>query len=149
MTTYIDARLRRRVRARAKGVCEYCLIHERDTFLGCQIDHIVAEKHGGVTASENLAFACTFCNRAKGTDLASIDATTGELVRLFNPRVDRWNEHFEIRADAIEPLGSIGSVTVRLLGFNTPERRLERQTLASIGRYPPPEAQRTIGGKKR
>ena len=51
MTSYVSVELRRAVEARADGVCEYCLIHERDTFLGCQVDHVVSEKHGGPTDS--------------------------------------------------------------------------------------------------
>src|SRR4051794_20447345 len=47
--TYISTGLRRRVAARADGLCEYCLIHGDDTFYGCQVDHIISEKHGGLT----------------------------------------------------------------------------------------------------
>ena len=72
MSRYVDAELRRRVTERAERVCEYCLIHEDDTFLGCQVDHVVSKKHGGKTDLANLAYACAFCNRNKGTDVASI-----------------------------------------------------------------------------
>lgn len=46
MTSYIPAELRRLVVDRSKSRCEYCLILETDTFCGCQIDHVIAEKHG-------------------------------------------------------------------------------------------------------
>jgi hypothetical protein len=49
-------------------------------------------KHGVV---ENLAFACVFCNRYKGSDIATVDPVTGEAVRLFDPRQDSWGDHFE------------------------------------------------------
>jgi 5-methylcytosine-specific restriction endonuclease McrA len=49
MSSYVSAELRRIVRDRAGGVCEYCLIHERDTYLGNEVDHIIAEEHGGPT----------------------------------------------------------------------------------------------------
>jgi hypothetical protein len=39
----------------------------------------------------------------------------------------------------IEPLTPIGEVTARILGFNEPERLIERQLLRFIGRYPPPQ----------
>jgi 5-methylcytosine-specific restriction endonuclease McrA len=55
MTSYVRADVRREVYDRADGRCEYCLIHERDTFLGCQVDHIVSEKHGGANDASNLA----------------------------------------------------------------------------------------------
>lgn len=140
MTSYVNADLRRLVLARADGLCEYCLIHEDDTWLGCQIDHVISEKHGGPTTAENLAYACVFCNRGKGTDLGSISQKSGELIRFFNPRVDRWSEHFRISGINIEPLTEIGEVTVRILEFNSIERLLEREALNAAGRFPSPEA---------
>jgi hypothetical protein len=35
--------LRRLVATRAEHLCEYCLIHEEDTFLGCEVDHIISD----------------------------------------------------------------------------------------------------------
>ena len=78
--------LRRRVAERAWHVCEYCLVHEDDVYHGCEVDHIRSLKHEGLTAEENLAFACFHCNRHKGTDLGSMGARTGGLVRFYNPR---------------------------------------------------------------
>ena len=134
--TYISAKLRRLVVVRAERVCEYCLIAEEDTFLGCAVDHIVSEKHGGRTRADNLALACVFCNQAKGSDLGSVSLATGELVRFFNPRTDRWNDHFAFVRDKIKPLSVIGEVTARILGFNVTERVLERKVLRRLGRYP-------------
>ena len=85
MSRYVSARLRRLVADRAEGLCEYCLIHEQDTFLGCQVEHILSEKHGGQTLETNLAFACVFCNRFKGSDVATLSQGTGRLRRLFHP----------------------------------------------------------------
>ena len=70
-TTYIPAELRRNVITRSGGICEYCLIPADATINGCEVDHIVAEKHGGATTEENLAYACFFCNRNKGSDQAA------------------------------------------------------------------------------
>ena len=50
--SYISAELRRQVAARASRRCEYCLIHEEDTFFGCHVDHIVSEKHGRASKSK-------------------------------------------------------------------------------------------------
>jgi hypothetical protein len=138
--TYVSAELRRLVETRADGLCEYCLVAEEDTFFGCEVDHIISEKHGGPTEADNLAFACAFCKQAKGSDIGSIDWASGELVRFFNPRRDRWAEHFVLKGVRVEPLTPIGSVTVRILAFNTIERLLERQTLQLAKRYPSKEA---------
>jgi hypothetical protein len=54
-TTRVPAELRRLVRQRAADSCEYCLIPERATLATHAIDHIVAEKHGGITVADNLA----------------------------------------------------------------------------------------------
>ena len=139
MTSYVTAGVRREVGRRAAGACEYCLIHEDDTFVGCHVDHIIAEKHGGITDLNNLAFACAYCNRAKGTDIASLIPGTRTLVRLYNPRTDRWSEHFRFEPNScsIVPLTEIGRVTAHLFGFNRIERVLERQALARIGHFPP------------
>lgn len=136
MSSYISADMRRLVVTRARGRCEYCLIHEADTFLGCVIDHVISEKHGGDTQSENLALACVFCNRYKGTDVGSISRRTGQLVSFFNPRSDRWDEHFRIDDLRIVGLTDIGEATARLFRFNDPERLIEREALRSIGRFP-------------
>jgi 5-methylcytosine-specific restriction endonuclease McrA len=110
VSSYLTVELRRLVVSRAEGLCEYCMIHEADTFFGCEIDHIVSEKHGGVTEPENLAFACFFCNRHKGTDLGSIAGPTNRLIRFFNPRTDRWPEHFVLDEDGmiIQPRTEVG-----------------------------------------
>ena len=43
MTIDESERLRRQVAERAYHVCEYCLIHEDDTFWGCQVHHTANE----------------------------------------------------------------------------------------------------------
>jgi hypothetical protein len=136
MSKLISDELRRLVASRAGYLCEYCLIHEEDTFFGCEIDHITSLKHGGPTEAENLAFSCLICNRRKGTDLGSILEPGGVLIRFFNPRRDSWKDHFRLNGYIIHPLTEIGEVTERILGFNTPERILERETLIAVGRYP-------------
>lgn len=136
MSSYVSEELRRLVTNRAERLCEYCLIHEDDAFFGCEVDHIVSLKHSGPTEAMNLAYACSFCNRNKGSDIASVAEITGELVRFFNPRIDLWSEHFRLDGSLIEPLTNIGEATARILKFNEIERVLERQTLIAIGWYP-------------
>ena len=146
MTDYISHELRREVLARAEGLCEYCLIGVDDTFFGCEVDHVVSRKHGGATDADNLALACLFCNRQKGTDLGSILPGSDELVRLFHPRRDRWSAHFRLEEAAIRPLTSVGEVTANLLRFNNGDRLLERRLLIAIGRYPTLAAFRRMQG---
>lgn len=141
MTSYVSLDLRRLVAARAYRLCEYCLIHEDDTYFGCQVEHIIAQKHGGPTEAGNLAYACAPCNRAKGSDLGTISLTSSQLIRFFNPRTDSWNQHFSLQAAHIEPISEIGEVTTRMLHFNDASRLFERESLQRVGRYPPKDAQ--------
>ena len=136
MSSYVSAALRRRVAERAGHLCEYCLVAEADTFFGCEVDHVISEKHGGATAPNNLAYAGAFCNRHKGTDVGSIDSEHGTLTRFYHPRKDRWSEHFVLDGTEIRSLSAIGAVTVRILQMNATERLLEREALRQAGRYP-------------
>lgn len=138
-TAYVSAKLRRLVCSRAGERCEYCLAPEHLSFHSHQVDHVVAEKHGGLTEVGNLAFSCIFCNQAKGSDLASIDFASGLLVPLYNPRKERWTDHFELRGCLILPLTAIGRVTVKLLQINAPARVVERDWFIAAGEIRVPD----------
>ncbi len=127
IVTYIPKTLRDLVQKRAKGLCEYCLISEDDSFAKHQIDHIIAEKHDGLTVEENLALSCTLCNKHKGSDIASIDSETGEIVPLFNPRNNISNQHFQIKNGVITGLTPNARATIFLLQLNNSVRVEERK----------------------
>jgi hypothetical protein len=135
MARWISAELRQTIADRAKSLCEYCLIAEEDTFYGCEVDHIISLKHGGSSESGNLAYACALCNRAKGSDVGSISAS-GKFTRFFNPRTDRWAEHFRLEQATISPLTEIGEVTARILDVNDSARLHEREEMIRFGKYP-------------
>jgi hypothetical protein len=130
--TYISAPLRRQVEERARFCCEYCLLPAKIAFFSHEIDHVIAEKHGGRTELENLAFTCWRCNRYKGTDLGSFDPLTGEFSFLFNPRSQEWSEHFCCEEFHIIGLTPIGRTTVKLLRLNNEERLAERRRLDDL-----------------
>lgn len=127
--TYIPAKLRKFVYERAKGCCEYCLIPEIVVLLSHQIDHIIAEKHGGLTQADNLALSCAICNKYKGSDIASIDSETNEVAAFFHPRLSLWTTHFQLNHAQIIPLTKNARVTVKILQLNRSERIAERQLL--------------------
>jgi hypothetical protein len=62
--------------------------------------------------------------------------------------LDRWSDHFALDEDdlSIQPRSEIGEVTIRIFGFNTESRLLERRTLRAIGRYPTAATLRRIRG---
>lgn len=140
MSTDVSDRLRQAVAERAYHVCEYCLIHEDDTFWGCQIDHVISRKHGGRSESDNLAWACACCNANKGSDVGTLAGIPPQLTPLFHPRTDRWGKCFHLDGVRIEGQNSVGAGTEKLLRFNEPRRFHERANLAEIGRYPTMEA---------
>lgn len=136
MSRNIPSHLRTEVAKRANHRCEYCLLPEAYAIYPFEIDHVIAVKHGGNTVLENLAYSCTRCNRMKGTDLTTLSEESAEIIRLFNPRKDNWNDHFEIVEGAIYGRTDIGKATTQLLAFNTPERIMGRKLLTEAGEYP-------------
>ncbi len=114
-------------------------MQETDRAIDFVVDHVIAEKHGGQTASHNLCLSCYWCNSYKGSDLSSVDWAGGEeIVPLFNPRKQSWDEHFALDGAYIRPVTPTGRVTVPLLRLNAPERIEERELLIMLGSYPCP-----------
>jgi hypothetical protein len=137
VTTRPTAELRRRVVERAGDCCEYCLLPQELAASSHQVDHVIAEKHGGQTVLENLALSCTVCNRRKGSDIGSVAPETGNLVPLFNPRTQSWSDHFRLDDTCIVGVTEVGRTTVAFLQLNTFERLTERDGLIRAGQYPP------------
>jgi hypothetical protein len=128
---------RRFVRERANGCCEYCRLALVSALAAFHIDHIIPVKHDGSDDNDNLALACYHCNAYKSHDLTGFDPATGEVTRLYHPRLQLWSSHFDIRADMhIVGLTPEGRTTVRVLQMNLDERVESRQALAAIGEYP-------------
>jgi hypothetical protein len=125
--TYISVTLRRQVIERAGNRCEYCLLPAGIAFFPHEVDHVIAEKHGGNTKIDNLAFSCWRCNRHKGSDLGSFDPETKEFSLLFNPRTQDWTEHFAVQEEHIVGMTPEGRTTISLLGLNSDERLIERR----------------------
>ena len=137
--TRVPAELRRSVRERAGERCEYRLALERLSFQSHQMEHIVAQKHGGATDAGNLALSCIGCNQCKGADLSSLDPLTGALTPLFHPRRERWRDHFELRGlSSCRRRRWAGSRYV-CCNFNAPERVTEREWFAAAGELVEPQ----------
>ena len=132
----VSVALERKVRERADGVCEYCRLPEAVYDLPFEVDHIIAEQHGGKTRLNNLCLACLRCNRSKGPNIAGIES--GTLVPLFHPRRDRWDEHFAWRGPRFRGLTAVGRVTIQVFAINHPLRIRMRRVLIAEGRFPHP-----------
>jgi hypothetical protein len=129
--------LREQVAVRAGRCCEYCHLPEHYTSLPFQLDHIIADKHEGETSLENLAYACIHCNAFKGPNIAGRDRQTGRTVRLFDPRRDRWDDHFRWDGPMLEGRTAIGRATIAVLRINLAYRVSVRASLMSEGFFPP------------
>lgn len=117
----MNSTLERLVWQRADARCEYCQLPQTASPLPHAIDHIIARQHHGLTEESNLALACFFCNSYKGPNIAAVNPRTGRMVRLFNPRRDRWGRHFEWHGPTLVGRTTTGSVTISLLEINRAE----------------------------
>jgi hypothetical protein len=130
---------RLQVAERAKHCCEYC--KSLDTFSPnyFTIDHIIPEPLGGTDDLDNLAYACFLCNRLKSNKLNVYDAVSAAWFRLFDPRVQDWNEHFAWNEDLTTIIGltATGRVTVDELQLNRPKLVAYRKAVIPFGIHPP------------
>ncbi len=129
----MDRRLEQLVWRRAGDCCEYCRIPVAIEDLPAEIDHIIAEVHGGPTIASNLALSCLHCNKHKGTNLSGIDPVTRRLLRLFHPRRHVWSYHFAWEGAHLRGRTAIGRTTIRVLKINAPVRVMLRDELIVAG----------------
>lgn len=134
----VSARLARLVRQRAGDRCEYCQLPQQWQESTFHIDHVRPRFARGRSLVENLALACVGCSLKKGAQTSRTDPASGEAVRLFNPRLDEWKEHFTWDGHwRIVGLSPIGRATVIALDLNRIRLVEIRRDLALLGRYPP------------
>lgn len=133
----MDAVLIGEVRRRAGNRCEYCLLPQECDDRVLQMDHIISKKHGGRTDAANLGLSCFRCNSFKGSDISGLDARSGELTPLFNPRRHKWSRHFRWHGARLIGRTAIGRVTVAVLRINEPYRVELREELIEEGVFPP------------
>jgi hypothetical protein len=124
---------------RAKGRCEYCQMPSdwNATAFAFQIDHVVAQKHSGPTVADNLALACFHCNNRKGPNIAGIDPVSGQIVPLYHPRRQSWDDHFLWDGPILVGLTATGRATIEVLVINHPSIVAIREALMDEGVFPP------------
>ena len=126
------------VAERAEHGCEYCRAPEKVYNFHFEVEHIVPSSLGGRDVRDNLALACTACNLFKSDKIEALDEATSALVRLFNPRLDDWWEHF--RVDMVSALiqgeTAIGRATIGALQINSRRQVTARLEWMRIGKFP-------------
>jgi len=123
---------------RAGGFCEYCHFPAELGWLPFQVDHIIAEKHGGQPEEDNLALSCFYCNSFKGPNIAGIDPNgkLDQAVQLFHPRQQVWAEHFQWQGARLIGLTPSGRATIAVLRMNSAEAIEFREILFESGYEP-------------
>jgi len=143
----INDQIKQTIRERAGCVCEYCHSPERLSANRFTVDHVIPKSLGGFDELDNLAIACRRCNERRYNFVAGIDPETQDIVPIFNPRKQKWAEHF-IWLDkgvVIEGTTPIGRATCLRLDLNDtryPENDSIRETRRfwiQTGLHPPAE----------
>ncbi|HEU0184148.1 MAG TPA: HNH endonuclease signature motif containing protein [Blastocatellia bacterium] len=132
---------RRKILVRAKWRCEYCGVPEPFVPDPFAVEHIIPSSKGGKTRLNNLASACLACNGRKYNKVAGLDPLTQELAPLFNPRKQRWQDHFTWSKDGLLIVGltPTGRATVETLKVNQQKIVNLRRILVLAGLRPPKE----------
>lgn len=136
---YIPSELRRLVVSRARNCCEYCRYPGRYSPQTLSVDYLVPRHAGGQMNADNLALSCQGCNSHKAAKIEVTDPVTGVAVALFNPRRQRWHDHFAWDDDHLRVTGltPTGRATVEALQLNREGLMNMRYLLYVVGEHPP------------
>jgi len=93
------------------------------------VEHVQPRELGGPDEELNLALACRSCNGSKYVAIEARDPGSGRMVRLFNPRTDSWDDHFELDPSTAQIIGRTdsGRATTARLKMNNPRQRAARR----------------------
>ena len=135
----ISSKLRAKIMEEAHYRCGYCLAQQIAVNWLLELEHIIPTAVNGTDDEENLWLSCTACNRYKGTQIKARDPSTGRLVRLFNPRRQKWIRHFCWSEDGTEIIGltACGRATVEALKLNNKLAKQARAIWRDAGIHPP------------
>lgn len=139
MPRKIPASVQRAVRQRARFLCEYCHAAEKWQYVSFIIEHVIPSTLDGENEFENLALSCFACNRRKSNKTHARDLQTHRLVKLFNPRTQKWAAHFVWSKDKVHLVGltPVGRATIKELGLNRDRLVNIRLADLQVHRHPP------------
>jgi len=83
--------------------------------------------------------SCSSCNQSKAQATSAPDPQTGSIVLLFNPRTQKWHEHFVWIAGGRRLMGltPIGRATIERLKINQDRLLIARSLWIKAGYHPP------------
>ena len=126
------------VAERAGHRCEYCRAPEAIFNFPFEVEHVVPKGRGGADHAANWALSCRACNLHKSDGVDFMDPETQKVVPLFNPRRDRWEEHFRVEdpTGALVGLTPVGRATVDCLRMNRPAQLQARRQWMRLKLFP-------------
>jgi hypothetical protein len=135
----IPRAVRRLVRDRAGNRCEYCQHPASHACSPFVCEHVVPRVRGSGDTPPELAWSCPACNSHKYAKTHAFNPQTGRLAPLFNPRRQRWLQHFAWSEDLLLIIGrtATGRATVEALHLNRPALLNLRRALGILGIHPP------------
>jgi hypothetical protein len=94
--------------------------------------------HKGADYESNWALACRSCNLHKSAHINYTDLESQTLVRLFHPRLDQWDKHFQIDHEKGLIIGVTpsGRATVACLNMNSEVQVNARRQWMRLGLFP-------------
>lgn len=105
---------------RANYRCEYCLTPQEFSGSQMNLEHIVPIAQGGSSDTDNLCLSCAWCNSYKWAKTTGTDPETSSTFPLFNPRQQKWQDHFQWDESETNIIGltAVGRATIATLKMN-------------------------------
>jgi hypothetical protein len=127
------------VRVKAKYRCGYCLAPQPLVPQKLEIEHINPKSKGGTDDEVNLCLACSECNSHKASKTVEVDYLSLKKVKLFNPNLQKWTEHFDWDKNKTKIIGktACGRATVAALQMNNDYLVTARSFWLITGLFPP------------
>jgi HNH endonuclease len=136
MSVYVARSTKKLVIERAASRCEYCHVPAFLSSFDYHIEHIIGLQHGGPNSLNNLAYCCSPCNWKKGPNISTVLEFGGQIIPLFNPRIQNWFDHFDVQRGELIALSDVAQATIKLLELNVHAKIEERFEMMLAGLYP-------------
>jgi hypothetical protein len=136
MTELTWAETVRQVHIRASFRCEYCQTAQRVIGQAMHVEHIIPNLSDHL---DNLCLSCPSCNLSKAKAIQALDPETKDMISLFNPRTQIWDEHFEWHENGTIVNGktATGRATLSRMKMNI-ERIVQARMIWVLAKVHPP-----------
>jgi hypothetical protein len=86
-----------------------------------------------------MFYVCLLCNSHKGIHQQAVDPLTNQIVPLFHPVKQTWDDHFSWSENKTNIIGQTptGRATIDLLKMNRPQLVFLREIWQSVDQFPP------------